>query len=51
MPAFAKENGAKLVIINLTNTPFDDKADLLICGKAAEVMAEIIPRVKKLLIH
>jgi NAD-dependent deacetylase len=51
MPAFAKDNGAKLVIINLTNTPFDEKADLLICGKAGEVMAEIIPRVKQLLIN
>ena len=47
MPAYAKQSGARLVIVNLTPTPYDDKADLVIYGKAAEVMGEIITRVKE----
>lgn len=33
--------GDRLVIINLQPTPYDDCADLLICGKIGEVMSEI----------
>ncbi len=50
MPAYAKDTGARLVIINLTNTPYDDKADLVIHGRAGEVMGEVLQRVKQLLI-
>lgn len=51
MPVYAKERGARLVIINLTDTPFDDRADLLIRGKAAEVMGGIMERVGPLLLN
>ena len=50
MPVYAKSTGARLVIVNLTETPYDDKADLVIFGKAAEVMGKILDRVKKLLV-
>ncbi len=33
--------GNRLVIINLQPTPYDDRADLLICGKIGEVMSQI----------
>jgi NAD-dependent deacetylase len=51
MPVYAKASGAKLVIINMTPTPFDESADLVIFGKAGEVMEEILRRVKKILIN
>ena len=44
MPLYAKEGGARLVIINLTSTPYDGQADLLIQGKAGEVMSRLLER-------
>lgn len=46
MPLYAKEGGARLVIINLTPTPYDGQADLVISGKAGEVFPEILATVK-----
>ncbi len=51
MPIHAKANGVQLAIINMTPTPFDEHADLVIYGKAGEVMEDILRRVKQLLIH
>lgn len=51
MPVHAKVSGARLAIINMTPTPFDENADLVIYGKAGEVMAEILQRVKQLLVN
>ena len=47
MPMVAKQNGAKLIIVNLGETSFDDYADVLIRGKAGEVMESMIGRVKE----
>ena len=33
LPSLAKENGARLVIINREATPLDDQADLVIAGE------------------
>ena len=46
MPMYAVESGAKLVIINLTPTPMDDRAAVLLNTKAGEVMAKIVDRVR-----
>ena len=46
LPLTAKRSGAKLIIINLAETAFDPYADVLIQGKAGEVMQKIIERVK-----
>ncbi|HEX75241.1 MAG TPA: NAD-dependent deacylase [Dehalococcoidia bacterium] len=46
MPMYAKESGAKLVIINLSSTPMDSQATVLIRGKAGEAMAEIMEKVR-----
>ena len=46
MPLMAKQSGAKLVIINLGETPLDDYADVLIRGRAGEVMERLVDRVK-----
>ncbi|MFZ7103620.1 MAG: SIR2 family NAD-dependent protein deacylase [Peptococcaceae bacterium] len=40
-PLQAREAGAKLVIINMEKTIMDEEADLIIPGKAGEVLAEI----------
>ena len=46
MPMIAKQNGAKLVIVNLGETAYDEHADVRISGKAGEVMERLIERVK-----
>ncbi len=50
MPRYAKLNGAKLVIINLTNTDQDDLAEVNIRGRAGDVMPRIINNVEKRMI-
>lgn len=42
-PAFAKENGASLVIINLEPTPLDDVADLVIRAEIGTILSSFIP--------
>jgi NAD-dependent deacetylase len=46
MPIYAKQNKAFLVIINLSDTPCDDMADILIREKAGGVLDRIVQAVK-----
>jgi NAD-dependent deacetylase len=46
MPLIAKENGAKLVIFNLTPTPHDHRADVVISEKTGETLSQIVARAK-----
>ena len=46
IPAYAVQSGAKLVIINLSDTPMDNEAEVLINARAGETMAEILRQVK-----
>jgi NAD-dependent deacetylase len=46
MPIYAKNNGAFLAIINLSDTPCDDICDVLIREKAGDVLQQIINEVK-----
>ena len=46
MPLVAKEKGAKLVIINRDDTPFDHLADAVLHASAGDVMTEIINRIQ-----
>jgi NAD-dependent deacetylase len=46
MPIYAIEAGAKLIIINLSSTPLDGKATVLIRSKAGEAMPKIIEQVR-----
>lgn len=50
MPVYASHGGARLVIINLTPTPYDTEADLVIHGQAGEVMSEVLQRAKEKLL-
>ena len=47
MPVYAADSGAKLVIINLSSTPMDKQASVLIKAKAGETMSKVIKRVKE----
>ncbi len=46
MPLIAKNNGAKLVIINLASTPHDRYADVVINEKTGEALSQIVEQVK-----
>ena len=48
MPEYARQNGAFLAIINLSETPYDAKADVLIRGKAGEILPEINQRIDEI---
>ncbi len=47
MPIYAVDSGAKLVIINDSSTPMDDRATVLIRAKAGETMSKVIQRVRE----
>jgi NAD-dependent deacetylase len=47
MPVLAKRSGARLVILNLTETPHDHYADVVIAEKTGETMSRIVTRVKE----
>ncbi|MEW6034194.1 MAG: NAD-dependent deacylase [Chloroflexota bacterium] len=46
MPQYAREAGAKLVIVNLSSTPMDHQASVLLRSKAGESMSRIAESVK-----
>jgi NAD-dependent deacetylase len=47
MPRYAHAAGAKLVILNLSPTPLDHQAAVLIRAKAGETMPEVVQKVKE----
>jgi NAD-dependent deacetylase len=49
LPATAVENGAKLLLLNQGETPFDEVADLRIWTGIGEVLPAIAVRVRELL--
>ncbi len=46
MPVYARQNGAFLAIVNLSETPCDDMCDVLIRDKAGEVLQQIVKAVE-----
>ena len=46
IPTYAREAGAKLAIVNLTPTPFDDYAEVIIRGKAGEILSRAMEKVR-----
>jgi NAD-dependent deacetylase len=46
MPTYAREAGARLAIVNLTLTPLDHYATVVIRGKAGEIMSKVMGKVK-----
>lgn len=51
IPEYAKEAGAKLAIINLMPTDFDQDATVCIHDKAGEIMPQVIERARDKLSH
>jgi len=49
MPVYARDAGAKLAIINLTSTPMDRDATVLINNMAGETMAAVLEKVKRIM--
>jgi NAD-dependent deacetylase len=47
MPEYAVQAGAKLVIVNLSSTPMDGEATVLINAKAGEAMTRIVAKVRE----
>jgi len=47
MPIYAVQSGARLVIINLSDTPMDSRAEVVINARAGETMAKVAAAVKK----
>lgn len=47
MPSYALKRGAKLAIINLSPTPLDHQASVLIRAKAGEAMTKVVQRARK----
>jgi len=46
MPIYARQNGAFLAIVNLSETPCDNMSDVLIRSKAGEVLQRIVGEVE-----
>jgi len=46
VPTYATDAGAKLAIVNLTPTPFDQHAAVVIRGKAGEIMSKVMAEVR-----
>jgi NAD-dependent deacetylase len=51
MPKYAVAAGARLVIINLSSTPLDQQAAVLVRAKAGETMSMIVRKVKEKISH
>ncbi len=51
MPLYAKQSGAKIVIINLGRTEQDDIADVRIDAPAGETMTKIMTKLKEIMKH
>ena len=47
MPVYALQAGAKLVIINITSTPLDQQATVLLHSKVGEAMTKVMEQVRK----
>lgn len=50
LPQYARQAGARMIIINMTQTPFDHLADVAIHGKTGEVLPRIVEEVKKIIV-
>jgi NAD-dependent deacetylase len=46
MPLIAKRSGARLIIMNIGETPFDHLADVVIGEKTGETLSRVVERVK-----
>jgi len=50
LPQYARQAGARMIIINMTQTPFGHLADVVIHNKTGEVLPRIVEEVKKIIV-
>jgi NAD-dependent deacetylase len=48
MPDIARRQGAFLAIVNLSETPYDSVCDLLITGRAGDILPEVVRRIDEI---
>ncbi len=48
LPQIASETGAKLIIVNLEETPLDYRADVVIRGKTGEILPQLVETVREM---
>jgi len=48
LPTYARRNKATLVFVNITSTAFDDLSDIILLGKAGEVLPRIVEAYREL---
>jgi NAD-dependent deacetylase len=46
MPTYAQEAGARLVVVNLTPTRLDHRADVILAGPAGSILAGLVARIE-----
>ena len=49
MPVYAKQAGATLAILNLSSTPLDEVADIIVRAQATEVLPPVVDLVREML--
>jgi NAD-dependent SIR2 family protein deacetylase len=49
MPGYAWRNGAKLIILNQGETPYDGEADLRFSDLIGDVLPKIVEKVKEMM--
>ncbi|MHA1595904.1 MAG: NAD-dependent protein deacetylase [Candidatus Baldrarchaeia archaeon] len=49
LPGIAKSHGAKTILVNLERTAMDEMFDVVIYGKAGEILPKIVEEVKKMM--
>jgi len=47
LPVIAKRKGAKFIIINMEPTPLDEIADIVVHGKAGDILTAVVEKVKE----
>lgn len=47
LPTYAKRAGARIIFVNVASTPYDPIADLILVGKAGEVMPSVVEAYKR----
>ncbi len=48
IPTYAKRAGANIIFVNIASTPYDPIADLILLGKAGEVLPKVVEEYKKI---
>lgn len=48
LPSYARRGGATLVFVNIASTAYDDTADIILTGKAGDIMPRVVEAYRRL---